>query len=377
MNSKKVIFIVPKDYKKIGGLNIPIGNYSKFLENKYIVEFIFIPYKFDKKDKINFIKKIQDVNWEDVECVISCTLNPAYSFYKLFKKNIKIRDIKKVAFLMDSLTLYANSILEFNKIKKIKNTKKRQLEYWLKSKLYKFKERNILRYYDEVVYVSNVDCEYVKDIFKKSISAKLKVIPNGIKKNKSVICDYSIKENKYFNIGFINTFVPGTIEENLQWFLVECMPKIVEVVPNARIIIAGRGASTEQIEFLNGFKYVKYLGEVGSLCEFYNCVDIILSTVEKRNGLLNKNLEAFSYQKCVVGFEWNFFAFDNAKPNKHYLKANNIDEFIKIFKDIQDKKIDINIIAKEAKIFSDTYYNWDESNSKFYNVVASNEIKIY
>lgn len=372
MNSKQIIFIVPEDYEKIGGLNIPIKNYSNFLKDKYVIDFIFVPYKFKIKDKVNFIMEIEKINWANVECIISCTLNPAYSFYKLLNQDINIKNVKKVAFLMDSLTLYANSILEFNKIKKIKNSPKRQITYWMKSKLYKFKEKNILKYYNEVVYVSPVDCEYVKDIFRGEISAKIKVIPNGIKKNEFIINNKSIKENKYFNIGFINTFVPGTIEENLQWFLDECMPKILDIIPNMRLVIAGRGASNEQINFLKSFSSVKYLGEVENISDFYKDVDVILSTVEKRNGLLNKNLEAFSYEKCVIGFEWNFLAFDNAQPNKHYIKANNIEEFIKVFKDIKDKKIDINSVAKEAKIFSDNCYTWNESNNKFYDVIANN-----
>ena len=62
--------------------------------------------------------------------------------------------------------------------------------------------------------------------------------------------------------------------------------------PQLKVIAAGRGADNTVKEYFDRNRII-FLGEVENLCDFFNSIDIYITTVRKECGILNKVLDAF------------------------------------------------------------------------------------
>ncbi|HBW35502.1 glycosyltransferase family 4 protein [Desulfosporosinus sp. BICA1-9] len=362
-----VIIFLPKGFNQIGGLKIPINKYCNTIENLYKIKLIEIPLNFNIIAYINLIKKINKLKINEIRAIITFTLNPSYFICKI----LNISKIRKIAFLMDSLSLYISSVNEFNKENRIKLTIKNKIKYIFKGIIYRFKEKSILLLYDDVIYVSPVDRDFIKKEYQNYIKCKLHVIPNGVDielSSDKVSGNLKVHE-KFISVGFLTTFTPAVTEENLKWFLEGYMPKIIVMIPDIKIIIAGRGASIKQISYLRSFSFVEYIGEVDSVKEFYQSVDVVLSTVKKKCGILNKILEAWALRKCVIGLEYNFDAFPNAENRTHYLAANTVEDYIELFLKIKYKEINIEEIGDNARRLVLKEYLWSKCNMKLLRII--------
>ena len=359
----KVLFIVPFDYEKIGGIRLPVLKYIESLKRHSIqVDLKTISYHPKKKEMDN----IFDTN--DCRTVVVYGLNQANSVigYCKRKKTILAFD-KLIGLLIDSETLYATSILSsLNPFL----SPKRYFMFYLKSKLYRKREKECLLNFTDVLYVSKVDANYVNENF-KLITASIHVVENGIVAPKH----FRSRNHNYafFRIGFISTLSKSVVQENLKPLVEIVMPAVLKKFPNAKLVVAGKGGNQHLADYLSRFPYIDYLGPVSSLDLFYEDVDVVVPITLKRNGILNKILEAWSYGKCVIAYSYNFFAFDSALKNKHYLCGENLFEISTIIEDVISQKYDIDSIGLEARKLVINNFSWAEKQDLFLKIVGSNE----
>lgn len=350
----RILFLVPHDYEKIGGFYLPLNNYKKGLEELgHFVLFYSFPYRlkhFASKGLRNDLKNI--VINQKIDTVIGFTLNISYIYLRFVRDNSY--DVQDVAFLMDSMRLHAESIIKtqrfgfgkiLNKLKKI---------------VYTNRERYCLRHYKKNLYVSIVDYEYVLKHY--HVTNIIDYIPNGMVLQEKVFV--SNIHSTSLNVGLLTGFSPDTLNNNVYPFLFSFFPEIKERIPSIKFVLAGRGADKETIDKILTIKGVEYLGYVENLEDFYSQIDVVITTVNKSCGILNRVLEAWSFGKVVVGFKRNFAAFPESLPNKHYLIADSIQEFVKVFSELIDGSIDSNTIGNNALCLVKEHYDWQTSVKK-------------
>lgn len=365
----RVILVVPLDYESVGGYYLPINHYmSALTAYGYEVNIFRLPYHLiGKSKKQKYVRIFSEMYAPDVKAVIPFGLNQCTIL-------IDIVDIKEmnncIAFMIDCMRLHAESVLPY----------KASIKEWFRTLLrklaYTYRERKCMKTYSEVIMVSRVDTEYAKEYY-RSRRAKINYIPNGIEivsrtpaSEKKVCSDENI-----LVFGCLTGFSNDTLQENLFPLLKEIFPFVHSRFNNTKIVIAGRGCKPDVKKVLDTIDGVEFIGEVESLREFYSKVDIIVTTVRKKCGIINRILEAWSYGKPVIGYESNFATFEYATSGKEYLVANNKQEFASKIKDIFSGKIDVYEMGMNGMNLVRNHYTWEKSTDKLIQIIMRKESK--
>ena len=354
---KKVLFVVPKGYKSIGGMALPITQYHDAIREVAQVDFIEVGYHPSTSDFADLSAN------GDYDVALVYGLNQAYGLSKHYLlKHTGI--LKTVALLIDSESLYAYSMLNNATTKDVKY----RIKMFLKKTLYNYKENYCLNKYNEVVYVSSVDKEFVEKLFPNH-KATITVIENGVSISNRLPQKQHIRN--MLKLGFFSTFTPAVVEENLKPIVEVLMPAIVQHYPETKLVVAGRGMGEELRSYLANFKYVEYVGPVKELSDFYSIIDIVIPVTLKPNGILNKVLEAWAYSKTVVAYDYNFFSFSDANRGIHYLCGKDLGEISRIINDIIEGKYDIDEIGNSARELIEKNYTWKSKQEKLIGLLLA------
>lgn len=353
----KVLFVVPNNYKNVGGIYLPVNNYIEQLRNRGVVCSLFLmPY--NQKEAATLYKDFENMlENNSISAVLVYGLNQAYIIKKWLKElNYKG---KKIALLIDCLVLEMSSVIESTTFGKD------QMMFRLKRALYYFKEKECLNFYDESVFVSNVDKSFVEKKYKVT-SDKVHYIPNGSKI--PLIIKQKVFDGK-LKIGCLTGFSDETIKNNLLPLVNDIFPSILNKNPNLELIIAGRGCTNDFENYLNSQKNIKYIGFVKDLCDFYDLVDVVFTTVKKKSGILNRVLEAWAYAKPVIGYSHNFSTFSEAINGIHYIAANSKDEFNEAIDKIMGNPQLLYKIGNNGHSLILNNYTWDSCGEKLYSII--------
>ena len=358
MTMQKALYIVPIDYKDIGGLRYPIENYITALSSRYELTILEIGYRYSVENK-KWIKRVIEAERYDLLLVYG--INQCNNCIGYLENTERWKQVKKFAHLQDCEFFYAKSIYE--KIGWDKPQKK--FLYYLKMKIYKYRERKCLDAYNQVLYVSRVDAEYVKNIY-KNIKARIHVVENGIDiPDKNKILAVNKGKNDTLRLGFLSHMSQSIIDENVKPILQDILPEMQRRKIRIELIIAGKGMEDELRAICAPYRNVLYKGFIQELADFYNSVDIILSYTKKRNGILNKVLEAWAYEKCVIGYDYNFKAFSKAIDGEHYLSGENSYEIVNQIVELHNKPERIVQIGYNARALIEKEYTWNNKRRSY------------
>lgn len=343
-----ILFVVPDDYTSVGGISLPVKNYTKQLNSLgNNVEIYPMPYhlKGELRNQTR-VKLLEILKAKHIDTVMTFGLNLSYIMIDLVDDN----DYKgqKVSYMVDSMRLFS--------VSRRKNAQKGEtsIKDRVKECLYTFKERKCLKYYSKIVYVSNVDVRYVLDYYKVNKS-KVFYVPNGTNIPSNFI---GSQVSAPLKIGCLSGFSDTIVKDNLDPLVSIIFPEIQKRYPEMKLVIAGKGASKEYEAKMRANPSIVYLGFVETLDEFYEKVDVVLTTVKKECGIINRILEAWSYGKAVVGYDRNFWTFTDAENNLHYVSADSPSDFSDVITDIINNKIDITLIGKNAFELVKNNYTW-------------------
>jgi glycosyltransferase involved in cell wall biosynthesis len=361
-----LLVVLPSDYLRIGGIKIPATNYiayfeRKFIVNKVLMDYHLVSFKEKKRIRTELLSKI-DSNTKAI--IVFSGINQAFITMQLLSDGLP-KTCKKIFYSADSPLLYMKSYLELCK-EDIKSLFDR-LKYNIKAIVYNYKESKTLKIYDEVIYVSPVDARFVYKEYKR-IEANISVIPNGtdIQEESKFVEKIDAKN---FRLGFLSAINEQTYIESIKPLIYEIMPKIIDKVPNTKLLIVGKGTSSKRVEEIRKLSYVEYIDYVEDLDDFYRNIDIVIAPIRKRNGILNKVIEAWGYGKCTVGYDYNFDAFVKGIEGTHYISGRDSDEIAKKISKITCGDIDISAIGKAAYELAKEEYNWISQKQKFMKII--------
>jgi glycosyltransferase involved in cell wall biosynthesis len=289
-------------------------------------------------DNVSIINDLDEV--DSYKEIIPLGTVAAHFYLKKFKKG-------KVAFIIDAYTLGFLSVAKFY-IKRKDFFNKHLFGALLRYIKYYFIEKNIIRNFEKVIVVSEHDAFYLK---KKFQCSNIEVVSNG-----ADFPDLSLKKNKDFDfsLGILAYWGAGSIKD-VNWFIEDYYPKLRNIFPEIKLITAGRGANAETLAYFkkNG---IIHIGEIDSLWEFFNNIDIYITTLRKECGILNKVLDAMAHEKIVLGLNHNLYAFKNLKNG--FITYNSFDELVQAIEKIRDNKIKIEEIQRNAYNYVKNHHNW-------------------
>jgi glycosyltransferase involved in cell wall biosynthesis len=266
---------------------------------------------------------------------------------------------KKAVFLIDSTVLALWSGLKFQ-LRRGKIFHAGTFRLFLRLMKYIPLEWRVVRAYEHVFVVSPFDAGFLKSRFR---IRHVEAILNGVAlpERRSVV-----KKPFDFSMGILSYWGAGAFED-VDWFIQQYYPRLKRLFPGLRLIAAGRNASEELRSYFkkNG---VEFLGEVGDLHEFFSRIDFYITTLRQESGILNKVLDAFAYEKVVVGLEGNMHAFAGLKNG--YLTYRNFDELVKAIECIRDHPDRISEMTGNARQYIISNHDWDHNYQHFYDLLA-------
>lgn len=250
-------------------------------------------------------------------------------------------------FLVDALTLGFKSTIKFNwKYEPI--FKKFCVFDILRLIKYIPLERKIVHRYKNVIVVSSHDQVYLEQHYKASnfytVSNGVTLPPIGCIKNK----------NFEYTLGLLHYWGCGALVE-VDWFVKTYLPKLRIQYPQLKVVAAGRGADDSVKEYFKKHQII-FMGEVDNLCDFFNSIDIYITTVRKEAGILNKVLDAFAHKKIVLGLEHNMYPFSSIK--NAYLTYHNYQECEAAISYIAHNREDVEQKTLTAYRYVQEHHNW-------------------
>ena len=207
---------------------------------------------------------------------------------------------------------YADNII--NPIKKL-------YLLYLTAKLKNF-ENYIFKLVDGIVCISDVDTGFVK---KSEISTPIVTISFGMKN--PVKC----MENKF--IGNLTFFHLGSMDwkpnqEGVKWFLDFCMPLISKLIPNNKILLAGRNMPRWVYNY--HYSNLEVIGEVDKADEFISKNDIMFVPLFSGSGVRIKIVEGLSKGKVIISTTLGAEGID-CIDGENILIADTKEQFIEKF----------------------------------------------
>lgn len=332
--SKKLLY-VGYDFSddKIGGNIGRKFKYELFKEifDKDLCE-VFIR---QNKDKKNILKNYLTLSFngqnKDIE-------------EKIFKiiKNEKIRQI-----FFDG-SLYGNLIKKINRlypnIEIITFFHNIERNYFLERIKVEGKTRLILlpsviyneylsiKYSKKLIVLNERDLSELKKVYKKLLCEKLiyetpLYLKDTYNPNEKIrTCEY-----KYLFIGsafYANIF-------GISWFIEKVLPNI-----KGKLVLIGKGMEVLKEKYKDNEK-LKIKGTVEDISRYYYEDNIIISPIFHGSGIKTKTIEAMMFNKLIVGTNEAFVGIRGKDINKSGFCCNNENEFIKILKKLENKKIEI------------------------------------
>jgi len=255
-----------------------------------------------------------------------------------------------IAFIIDATTLGFESVLRFY-IKKKKYFNPELLGALLRYIKYYFLEKKVIGNFKKVIVVSEHDANYLRRKFKCS---NISVVSNGVD-----LPDYSNSVIKSFSytLGILAYWGTGSVMD-VKWFINDYLPRLRRIYPEIQLVTAGYGADEETLNFLhrNG---IKHLNGIDNLWDFFNRIDIFITTVRKECGILNKVLDAMAHRKIVVGLEHNMYAFKNLENG--FFTYRNLDELVCVIDIIKNDPQLTSIKINNAYRYILENHNWDRN----------------
>ena len=220
---------------------------------------------------------------------------------------------------------------------------------------YHRKDIQVARAYDKVMMVSKMD---ISKLSRDAKDSHLVLANNCVKLKETAFRQYD--KTKSLKLGIIAHWMFVSIDET-RWFIDDVFKKLRSIYPGMELIIAGRGDEKMARHYFRG-EGVRFIGEVESLDDFFNNINIYVATVPKGCGVLNKLLDAFSYRVFSIGVEASFSAFTELKEG--YLMCDTIEDYVNAIQMYRDNQEQIHRMVENAYEYISQFHTDEEKNYK-------------
>ena len=195
---------------------------------------------------------------------------------------------------------------------------------------------------------------------------EIEIIGNGIDTNYFQKIETEIKYELIF-IGNLS-YLPNI--EAANFISKEILPKLLEKLPNIKILIAGSNPSNRVIKLAN--KNIEVQGWVEDIRKSYSSGKIFFAPMTIGSGLQNKLLEAMSIGIPCITSELSNRSL-KALDKKNILIGNSVNEYINHIISLLNDEKKRKIIGESGRKYVIENYNWKTANSKLLKLLKSKQ----
>lgn len=125
---------------------------------------------------------------------------------------------------------------------------------------------------------------------------------------------------------FVGASQHGPNARGIARFVARSWPRVLELVPQARLRVVGRGGWKHMAAALSAAQGVDYIGEVEDISAEYARSDLVICPVFEGGGSKIKVLEAFSHGRAVIAARHSARGYDSEFVDKALVIADNDEE---------------------------------------------------
>jgi sugar transferase (PEP-CTERM/EpsH1 system associated) len=188
-------------------------------------------------------------------------------------------------------------------------------------------EQSIGKYFSRVLVCSGIDKAYLDN------AKRVDVVPNPVQLN-AYKDNRERRRNKQIIFSGIMNYFPNI--HAVTWFVKECLPLILQNVPEAVFVIAGANP-TKQIKKLQVPGKIIVTGFVPSIRDYLNRSAVAVAPMQSGSGMQTKILEAMACGLPVVATGIGCGSI-KAKHGEEILIANSAGEFARCVCDIMNDR---------------------------------------
>lgn len=328
-------------------------------ENKLLVllKSLFYPFSVASRYRKDIVASLE-------ELIISRKIDFIIVDFPNMAKNISGLK-KKYPFIKVTLNEHNVEYMRMRQMSQVKNISKiKRVAYYLESKRLEKYEKNIYKnhIFNGITFFSEDDYKF----FKMNIntgSAVLKTIPLGA----NDYGKYPLKLNNktLLFVGRLDHVAIPNVEA-ITWFYREVWPRIIQELPEAKLIIAGANPENEILKLEDS--NITVISNFTSLEEVYGMADIVILPLLSGGGVKGKLLEAIAFRKLIVttshGIEGTCF-----KNKKHVSLCNTAIEFASVCIELLTHPDQYEIQEKQAYQLFIEKYNWNSIGKIYENFI--------
>jgi glycosyltransferase involved in cell wall biosynthesis len=233
-------------------------------------------------------------------------------------------------------------------------------------KALKDRESGLFGYSDAVFACSESDLRLILHINGGKFTHS-SVVPNGV--NCSAIkFDQTHSESRSNQIIFCGSLSYGPNVDGLKWFHSKVWPFVKSHIPNARLLVVGRGLDTHHFSDLVSDGSVDLIGEVEDLAQWYNKAGVSICPLRMGSGTRLKILEAMAFGNPVVSTSIGCEGL-TVLDGEHILIRDTAEAFADGIIKLATSQLDFDRVRSAARKQVERIYDWDVIGAEIFNTL--------
>jgi len=203
---------------------------------------------------------------------------------------------------------------------------------WLKGRLDRVRSSRIARVegktlakYQHVSMQTATDRDLMRLLVGERIAERVTLVPNGVRREFFEVC-----RNPESNTCAFIAELSSEYASIAAWLVGDVWPRVVDQLPDAKLLIVGKGASAALGAAIRQARNVEHIAFVDDLRSVYTNAAAAICPVFKGYGLINKALESMASGVPVIGGEAAFNGIEGFEAGIHGLvcRPRNTREFV-------------------------------------------------
>lgn len=341
----------------------------------------------DIKQKTNYKSIYQNTDTTALGALQNLFTKDSYfvsRFYFEEYKNALIQKLQQHQFkfiIIDGVFMasYIPVIRQYSKAKVILRTHNVEHQIWKRhlaqeknaiKKMYLTLQNNRLKRFELNAFSACDAIVTITDEDKKIIS---QLVPNkaittcltGINLNQYQLIPQATKPNTVFHFASMD-WMPNI--EAVDWLMEKVWGKVTQQLPDAKLVLAGRGMPEKFKQLVN--TNITVIDSVENSKDFYNTYDIMLVPLWSGSGLRIKLVEGLAYGKAIIttsiGAEGIPFT-----QNKDMIVANNETDFANAIVSLLNGNIDKPQLQQNARKLAEQHFNYQSISANLIDFAHS------
>lgn len=170
--------------------------------------------------------------------------------------------------------------------------------------------------------------------------------------------DCSLEEGDGSSLLFVANYEYPPNANAARLLLTEIFPAVKARVATARLVMVGRGLSSDLIRLAESTPGIELAGFVDDLSSCYRRTAVVLLPVREGAGMLFKTLEALSFGKAAVGFAQSFRGL-GGNGNRPFIPVRSTAEFIERTVALLEDEAARRTLAQGTRDYARSEISWE------------------